>query len=331
MSPIPVPSILDRLARAGETGLACPVSESDRQELELCRQWGFSLQQTEKRVCLLFDQDVMVPAWIVAETPAVVWERLYVEGYFETGSTNDEALRWARHGASDGAVVYAESQTSGKGRTGRHWISPPGTGIYFSLILRPRRDPSCWALLTHVASLALARTLSEFSREGIIPRPLDVELKWPNDVLVSGRKTAGILLETTGSGGTLSAAVVGVGVNVIQAPLPDGLKGKVTSLSEAAGSRVPRRQLMVRFLYQFQIAYDLFNRGEHGRILEQWKSFSRMWSNTPVWIVEGEQAYPAVTIGLTDSGALMVRTPDGAEQTILAADVSIRQSPHGEM
>ncbi len=330
MTPIPVPKILDRLARAGKAGLAGSLTESEREELELCRKWGYRFEVADQRVCLPFDRDLLIPAWIAGETPAVVWERLHVEGFFETGSTNEEAVLRSRHGAADGTVIYAESQTSGKGRTGRQWISPPGTGIYFSLILRPKQDPSCWALLTHVSSLALAQTLSEFFREGIIQRALDLELKWPNDVLIAGKKTAGILLETAGIGSVIEAAVVGVGVNVNQMPLPENLRGRVTSLNEATGTRVPRRQLMVRFLYHFQIAYDLFNRGQYRDILEQWKGFSRMWSNTPVWIVDGEQRYPAVTVGLTESGALLVRTPDGIEHTVLAADVSVRQSPYEE-
>lgn len=330
MSPIAVPNILDRLARAGDAGLALPLSDSDCAQLQLCRDWGFRFDVDDERVRLPFDHDQLVPAWIAAEVPAVVWEQVKVEGFLETGSTNDEALMTSRLGAAGGTVIYAETQTSGKGRTGRQWISPPGKGLYFSLILRPEQDPSSWALLTHVASLALALTLKELSQAGFIPRPLDVELKWPNDVLISGKKTAGILLETTGTGGAISAAVVGVGVNVNRVALPEHIQGRVTSISEAAGTQVPRRQLMVRFLYHFQIGYDLFARGEHRQILEQWKNFSRMCTNTPVWIKEGEQAYPAVTAGLTESGALLVRTQDGAQQTILAADVSIRQWPYKE-
>jgi len=281
-------------------------------------------------VRLAFDHDQLVPAWIADETPAISWERMQVEGFFETTSTNEVALLRARQQAASGTLIYAESQTAGRGRKGSQWLSPPRAGLYFSMVLRPEQAPSRWALLTHAASVALSFALQELVQEGFTSRPLDLELKWPNDVLLSGKKTAGILLETAGSGSTIAAAVVGVGVNVSRTSLPEELQERVTSVSEAVGVQVPRRRLLVRFLYHFQLGYDLFVRGEHQTILEQWKKFSRMWKDTPIWIIEDDQARPAVTAGLTESGALMVRTPDGGEEIILAGNVSIRRSAREE-
>jgi BirA family biotin operon repressor/biotin-[acetyl-CoA-carboxylase] ligase len=330
MPSIAIPSILDRVALAGEAGVAYPEAGCDRDDLELCKTWGIRFEISERRVRLAFDHDQLVPAWIADETPAISWERLQVEGFFETPSTNEVALLRAGQRAASGTLIYAESQTAGRGRKGRQWFSPARTGLYFSLILRPEQAPSCWALLTHTASAALAFALQEIVQEGLASRPLDLELKWPNDVLLSGKKTAGILLETAGTGGTISAAVVGVGVNVSRALLPAELQDQVTSISEATGVQAPRRHLLVRFLYHFQLGYDLFVRGEHEAILDQWKKFSHMWSDTPVWIIENDQARPAVTAGLTESGALMVRTSDGAEEVILAGDVSVRRSAREE-
>jgi BirA family transcriptional regulator, biotin operon repressor / biotin---[acetyl-CoA-carboxylase] ligase len=167
--------------------------------------------------------------------------------------------------------------------------------------------------------------LRELSEEGLIPRPLDLDLKWPNDVLLSGKKAAGILLETAGSGGITSAVVVGVGINVNPIRLPEDLGDQATSIGEAAGVAIPRRHLLVRFLYYFQLAYDLFERGESPAILQQWKSFSSMWHDTPVWITGKDGSRPGVTAGLTESGALLVRNPDGTECEILAGDVRIRR------
>jgi BirA family biotin operon repressor/biotin-[acetyl-CoA-carboxylase] ligase len=330
MPSIAVPNILDHVASAGEAGVACPEARADRDDLELCKAWGIRFEISEGRVRLPFDRDQLVPIWIVDETPAVCWERLQVEGFFETSSTNEVALLRARQHATSGTLIYAESQTAGRGRKGSQWLSPPRTGLYFSLVLRPEQDPSRWALLTHTASVALAFALQELEQEGFTVRPLNLELKWPNDVLLSGKKTAGILLETVGSCGTITAAVVGVGINVSHALLPANIQDRVTSVSEAAGVQIPRRRLLVRFLYHFQLEYDLFARGQHQTILEQWKRFSRMWRDTPVWIMENDQARPAVTAGLTESGALIIRGPDGAEEVILAGDVSIRRSGHEE-
>jgi BirA family biotin operon repressor/biotin-[acetyl-CoA-carboxylase] ligase len=330
MPSIAVPSILDRIAGAGDAGIAYPEEGPDQQELLLCLNRVFPIEIREGRVRLSWDRDCLIPSWIVKETPSLAWDKLLVEGFLETESTNAEALQRARRGALDGTLVYAESQTAGRGRNGRRWISPAGAGLYFSLVLRPEQPVRRWALLTYAASVALARTLRELSDEGLVPHPLDLELKWPNDVLLNGKKAAGILLETTGMGGTISAVVVGVGINVNPGPLPGDLSNLATSISEAAGVLVPRRHLLVRFLYHFQLVYDLFQRGEHAAILDQWKSFSHMWQDTPVWIMENDRARPGITAGLTESGALLVREPDGFEAEILAGDISIRRAGREE-
>jgi BirA family biotin operon repressor/biotin-[acetyl-CoA-carboxylase] ligase len=330
MPSIAVPSILDRIAGAGDAGISHPEAGADRQELLLCMSKGFPIEIREGRVRLSCDRDCLIPAWIVKETPSLAWDKLLVEGFLEIESTNAEALQRARRGALGGTLVYAESQTAGRGRNGRQWISPAGVGLYFSLVLRPEQPVSRWALLTYGASVALALTLRELSDEGLIPHPLNLELKWPNDVLLSGKKVAGILLETAGTGGTISAVVLGVGVNVNPIQLPGDFSDQATSVSAAAGVPVPRRHLLVRFLYHFQLEYDLFQRGEHAAILHQWKSFSHMWKDTPIWIVDRDGARPGVTAGLTESGALLVRKSDGSETEILAGDISIRSAGREE-
>jgi BirA family transcriptional regulator, biotin operon repressor / biotin---[acetyl-CoA-carboxylase] ligase len=272
-----------------------------------------------------WEPDLLDPAKIIEETPATAWDRLRVMLFDEIGSTNEEALRCARRDAPAGTLVVAECQTRGRGRMGRHWISPRGAGLYFSLVLRPEPAISAWPLLTHVAACALADTIRGLAEQGLIPHPLDVELKWPNDVLIAGRKVAGILLETNGTGVGNCAAILGVGVNVNRIDLPEDLSGKVSSLGEAAGVLVPRRTLLVSFLCHFQTGYELFRRGDHTGILDRWKGLSRMWKDTPVWIVEDGRRRGAVTRGLSSCGALIVETPDGREETVLAGDVSIRR------
>jgi BirA family biotin operon repressor/biotin-[acetyl-CoA-carboxylase] ligase len=323
MSTIPVPGILNQIARAGEKGLALSGSSGD---LELCRVWGMPLETRDESTRLVFDHDTLVPLWIESETPAISWDKLRVLGFLEIGSTNEEAAVRARSDAPEGLLVYAEKQTSGRGRKGRHWSSPGGAGLYFSLLLRPPNPLNCWPLLTHVASIALAQILKELSAEHWIPHPLAVDLKWPNDVLLSGRKAAGILLETVQQEQHTAAAVLGVGINIKSESLPEELKEIATSVSQEAGVFIPRRRLLVRYLYHLQIGYELFKRGQYQKILDQWKTHSSMWDGVPVWLHEGAQRSLVVTCGLSDMGALKVRTPDGTEETVLAADVSVRHS-----
>jgi BirA family biotin operon repressor/biotin-[acetyl-CoA-carboxylase] ligase len=273
-------------------------------------------------LCLVFDQDALIPAWIAREAACIAWEACEVKGFLRVGSTNDEALRMARQGAPAGTVVFAEQQTAGRGRLGRRWASPPKSGLYFSVIVRPGRPTEHWPLLTHAAAVALALALQKLAEP--IGLRCRADIKWPNDVLLSGKKVAGILLEAATSAGVAPAAVVGVGVNVRPESVPSGLESTATAVDREANSPLPRRQLLVQFLTSFQTLLLLFERGEDSAILEQWKGISTMWNGVPVRVVEGSKVRSAVTQGLSDLGALRIRTENGDVETILAGDVSVR-------
>jgi BirA family transcriptional regulator, biotin operon repressor / biotin---[acetyl-CoA-carboxylase] ligase len=270
------------------------------------------------------DDDRLDPAGIERETPSIAWNRLSVAAFPEIGSTNDEALRRAREGAPSGLLVIAEHQTEGRGRKGRRWTSPPGSGLCFSLLVHPASPRRHWPLLSLVTSVAVARSIEDVaaSLEGI-RRAVRVDLKWPNDVLLSGRKAAGILIEATDAPDGSGAVVIGVGVNVGIDSVPPGMEGSAASLSREAGVRVPRRPLLAAFLQRFQEEYLLFERGERNAILEHWKARSSMWNGVRVRVGEAGAWREATTCGLSDSGAIRVRLPDGSEQALMAADVSV--------
>lgn len=312
------PSILIDLGHVGENGLPENPAPWFQKELDLCRAWGFRLKHSEGRVSLVFDEDQLVPYWIQKETPELAWDMLRVNGFLQVESTNAEAIELARQGTPGGTLIYTEEQTAGKGRNGRSWFSSPGQGLYFSLVLRPSSPLKYWPVLTHASSVALIETLKELIPVG------DFDLKWPNDVLVSGRKCAGILLEAL-TEGTNSAAVIGIGINVRPASVPESLKDSAAALDEAAGRLLPRRSLLVAYLRKFQECYLLFEQGNRAALLERWKRHSSMWNGAQVWITDGESRRSAVTCGLDESGALMVRTPEGKVETVLAADVSVRR------
>ncbi len=319
-----VPAYLNELAQAGDRGV---LLERDQvvTAIEECRKWGIAIRISGDRAFLPADPDILVPWSIEKETVSIAWDRLLVEGFFRAGSTNDEVMARGRAGAPEGLLVYAEQQTAGRGRQLRHWHSPARAGLYFSLLLRPRTDPEHWPLLTHAASVALVRALEASSPSGSVGRPLAPEIKWPNDVLLSGRKTAGILLETISSGGAARAAVLGTGVNLTAAAIPPGCEQQATAVNVEAAASVPRRPLLVRFLEHFQRRYLLFEGAAYKEILEEWKQCSRMWMGAEVQITEPGRVRKAVTCGLSDSGALRIRTCDGQEEIILAADVSVQR------
>lgn len=169
--------------------------------------------------------------------------------YETIGSTNDEAKRLARSGAPHGTLVWAREQTLGRGRRGRAWISPPGN-LYLSLILRPHVSPGMAAQLGFVAALAVGEAL-----QSIFPALADLAYKWPNDVLVGGRKIAGILLESeTVEGETLAFLVVGVGINLAGSP-PDTAFPATSIAEEGLGAAAPAAVLAA-----FAPAFDAWMR-----------------------------------------------------------------------
>jgi len=323
MSKIKHPSLLIDLGHVGEHGLPLNPAPWFRQELELCKEWGFRLNISNDRVRLDFDHDQLVPYWIQKETPAIAWDWLRVNGFFRIESTNDEALEQARQKAPGGTLIFTEEQTEGKGRNGHKWYSTARTGLDCSIILRPTQPLENWPLLTHVAAVALIETLKDLHARNISPHQLNEDIKWPNDVLLSGKKCAGILLETLLEGENC-AAVIGIGINVHKGSVPESLSNTATYLDEMACAFVPRRQLLVLFLHNLQLIYLMFERGNHVELLDRWKSHSSMWNGKEVWIGEEGQQRLAVTCGLNDIGALLVRSHDGKSETIIAGNVKIK-------
>lgn len=159
--------------------------------------------------------------------------------YDSIGSTNDAALAWAKEGARDLSLIIADEQTAGRGRSGRKWHTPAGVAIAMSLILRPSSLERMFpARLTGLAALALVEACQE--------RGLTAQVKWPNDVLIQGRKVAGVLVESEWSGNALTACVLGIGVNVAPPSVPptEHLSFPATSLEAETGRPMPRSELL---------------------------------------------------------------------------------------
>lgn len=325
MTPIPIPQLLNRMASADADGVDLGADQKNAQELEICRAWGYPIEVNGPRVSLKRDRDSLIPAWIEAETEPLAWRRSTVRGFLEIGSTNEEALFCAREGFPEGTVICAEHQSAGKGRLGRTWFSPPRAGLYFTVLLRPRRSLDQWPILTFAAAIALCDALRDLNDDKLVSRTLDLDLKWPNDVMLSGKKAAGILLETCHTTVSPYAAVVGVGVNIAPESIPPDHSGSATAVDLEAGVHVPRRWLLVRFLRHFQHGYCSFSDGRDAEIIGQWKERSRIWNNVPITVRESDHVRTAVTCGLTETGALRIRTEKGREESLVAGDVTIRR------
>lgn len=235
-------------------------------------------------------------------------------------STNDEARLLAAAGEPEGALVWAESQSAGRGRRGRHWISPPGN-LYLSLLLRPACPAPEGAQFSFVAGLALCEALEE-----AVPG-LALACKWPNDVLAEGRKLAGILLESAGDGrGGLEWLIVGVGVNVASHPaLNDEAAQPATSL-RALGAAPPLPRLLEGFAQAFARRGAAWRAQGFGPIRLAWLARAAgLGEPVEVWL-ESERV--AGMFGdLTESGELVITLPTGARRHLAGGEVRLLRRP----
>ncbi len=233
-----------------------------------------------------------------------------------TGSTNADALAWAAVGAPDGCLVVADEQTAGRGRLDRRWYTPPGAALAFSLILRaaPSELPHL-GLFSPLAGLALWQTLLAYG--------LPAQIKWPNDVLLAGRKTAGILAEADWTDAAAPVVVLGVGVNVLpeSVPPPDLLRFPATCVNAALGAPVDRVTLLSEILSAF---FALRPRLGSPQMLQTWQRALAFLGETVYIENQGQPVKSGVLLGVDATGALRLQPPDGPELTIPAGDVSLR-------
>jgi BirA family transcriptional regulator, biotin operon repressor / biotin---[acetyl-CoA-carboxylase] ligase len=232
-----------------------------------------------------------------------------------TSSTNSIAFRLAEDGAPEGTTVLAEEQESGKGRLGRKWESPAGVNLYSSIVLRPRILPNHASQLTFVSAVAVARAI----RETTSLRP---EIKWPNDVLVNGRKVAGLLNEMSAETDTVRFVILGIGVNINMErdQFPADLRYPASSLFLEGGERVDRLTFTVSLLREIDRLYASYRRGEYPSIREEWLSLCNVRGRR-VRVESSGSVVTGVVTGVEESGALLLETDDGRTETIYAGDV----------
>ena len=244
--------------------------------------------------------------------------------YFEsTDSTNTVAQRLARDGAAEGTVVIAETQTKGRGRLGRTWISPPFRNLYLSIVLRPAIAIPAAPRLGLVVGLATAETVAEW-----VPR---AALKWPNDVLIDGRKVAGILMEMDADDDRVRSVIAGVGVNLNMTldDIPPELRDKAVSLSAAVGAPIDRVVFATRLLARLQERYDQCLAHGFASLRPLWDRLSCLQGRS-VEIDDGGRRYGGVVWGMADDGTLRLRDPAGHDISIVAGEVTVVDGYPGE-
>ncbi len=263
------------------------------------KQDGYVVEASPRGYRLISSPDLLLPC----EFPDLEQK---IHHFGEIGSTMAVARELARKGVEEGTIVIAESQTSGRGRLNREWFSPRG-GIYFAIILKPKISPIYAPRINLMASVAVAKAIRTFCG-------LKAELKWPNDVLLAGRKVCGILAEMEAEVDAISYVNLGIGINV-NASVSQCEKG-ATSLRDELGRGVSRRQFLSTVLKEISEQQAVLT-GEE--LLREWKSLSATL-NREVRIVTPGEEIVGRAVDIDASGALILRSGDGSLRSAVAGD-----------
>lgn len=235
-----------------------------------------------------------------------------------TGSTNADAFRLAENGSIEGTVVLADSQTGGKGRRGRLWSSPAGVNLYCSVILRPAIMPHEAPQLTFLSAVAVARAIELTTR-------LTPEIKWPNDLLISGKKVAGLLNEMSAETDGINFVILGIGVNLNMTAdqFPQDLRHPATSLLLESGTRVDRSRFTGTMLNELDRLYTEFLAHGFGPVREEWQQRCNANGRQVLVSDSGTECTGGRFVGIDSDGAMLLRSDEGTMHRITCGDVRV--------
>lgn len=258
--------------------------------------------------------DVLTPDVLKRQLKGTLFgKRIY--HFFKTDSTNRVAFELGQAGEPEGAIVLAEEQSAGRGRAGRTWHSERATGIYVTLLLRPKLAPVQAPVLTMMAGLSAHAAVEALTG-------LAVDLKWPNDLMIRGKKAGGILTEMHADPGQVRFVIVGIGLNVNQERFSGELSALATSLRQETGKTQSRMELLVRLLREFETDYNRFLREGMPSVIQRFKVVSSYAHGKKVRVTNGAESYVGTTAGLGPEGLLQVEREDGRVVTVIAGDVA---------
>jgi len=258
--------------------------------------------------------DILTPELLRTKLKGSLFgKRIY--HFFRTDSTNRVGMELGYAGEPEGVVILAEEQSAGRGRAGRSWRSERGTGIYVTLLLRPKISPVQAPLLTMMAGLSAHAAIQ--ARTG-----LQVDLKWPNDLMLNGKKLGGILTEMYSDTTLVRFVIVGIGINVNQEKFPGELSTMATSLRAETGKNESRLELLARLLREFESDYNRFLREGASSVTARFTKASSYAVGKRVRVANGAESFTGVTAGLAPEGLLQVEREDGQVVTVIAGDVT---------
>jgi len=288
--------------------------------IEELRHVGFDIEAGPHRGYRLVDEpDALLADDLVARLgPTKVIGR-DIQVFEQTTSTNDVAEKLARDGVPEGAVVFAESQTRGRGRLGRVWASPKRKGLWFSVLLRPNLRPQEITRLTVISATSVRRAVRSVT--GVC-----ADIKWPNDLQVGGRKVAGILTEMSAELDRVRHVILGIGldVNWPAEAFPPELREIATSLSRETGAEFSRAELAVEIMRELDAEYASVCAGDFGKIADEWEA-ACVTMGRNVAVHTGDRRFRGRAESLDDDGALLIRTEHGHLERVIGGDVTIEK------
>ena len=278
---------------------------------------GYEIEaQQNKGYRLMAAPDLMTEAEIksLMHTEWVAKEVLY----FDTiDSTNTKAQELAEKGYPSGTLVVADKQESGKGRRGRSWVSPSGTGIFMTLMIKPDINPNNASMLTLVAALAVAKAITSVTGE-------EAMIKWPNDIVVNSKKVCGILTEMNAQFDYINHIVVGIGINVHNESFPEEISQMASSIMiEAGGKRFHRAQIIAETMSYFEQYYDTFLKTQVLSALVREYDELLVNRNKSVRVLDPKEPFDGKAMGITPKGELIVDTWE-SRKLVSSGEVSVR-------
>ena len=277
---------------------------------------GYEIEAVRNKGYRLVSEPDLLTAEAISARLCTKWAGQEILSFDEIDSTNNEVKRQAEAAAGHGLLAVSEVQTAGRGRMGRPWSSPAGSGIWMSLLLRPMLAPIQASGLTLVMALAV--------REAIVTMTgAACWIKWPNDIVSEGRKVCGILTEMSAEPDRINHIVIGVGINVTDDSFPEEICDRAISIWQICGQKIRRAELIAEILKQFEQYYDQYlQNGDMSALLEDYNT-ALINRGRKVRVLDPAGEYEAVADGINASGALIVEK-DGLRKEIISGEVSVR-------
>ena len=281
------------------------------------REEGYEIESITRRGYRLLQTADRITASEILSRNQASWVGKSIEYFEVTDSTNQRIYDFAEKGREEGLLAVAEEQTGGKGRRGRSWVSPPGTGIWMSLLLRPKVEPQKASMVTIVAALAMTKAMEKITG-------MEIRIKWPNDVVLNGKKVCGILTEMSAELEEIHYIIVGIGINANTESFPEDIQDRATSIYLESGKKVERAAFIAEFCVQFEQYYERFlEMGNLAFLKEEYESYL-INIGREVKIIKKKEERVRKALGINELGELIVAKSDGTTEIIFSGEVSVR-------